>query len=770
MQLSVIMLSALLIPAAVLGQSKITVDCSKTGPKLSPTQHGIFFEEINHAGDGGIYAQPISNPNFKDGLNHWKPVELNGAKVTLTKVADGVRVKVEGPVGAIGGLRNDGYWGINVTKNVHYTCMLSVNTNKGVSVSLGGQNKYTPFTGLPSSISAGADKAVFAWKSDRDEPKAELLITADAPADFILHSATLQAEKGKQGLAFLRKDLEKKVAEMQPSFVRFPGGCFVEGNKMANAFRWKTTIGDPMKRPGHSNLWGYYSTDGLGYLEYLEWCEAIKAEPLFVINCGMAHDDSIPMDKIDEFVQDALDAIEYANGSADTVWGKRRMADGHPKPFNLQMMEIGNENGGVLYEERYAVFYDAIKKRYPKMKLVANVPVKSRPMDIVDEHYYSNPEFFAGQANRYDTYNRKGPKIYVGEYAVTEKCGKGNLIAGLGEAAFITGMERNADMVVMSSYAPLFVNVDNRAWNPDAIVYDSSRSFGTPSYWVQQMFSSNRGTTVLATELETPAPVATKRSGGFGIGTWNTTAEFKDITVTKDGKTTPLDISALEGAWELKEGAAKQTSLATPTRAISQDLGTGDMIYSLKARKISGAEGFLIMFNVKDKNNFTWWNIGGWGNNHQNIEKTTGNSKTSIASDAPSTVQSNRWYDIRIELKGDQVLCFMDGKRIYNIKGANSRDMFTVSTKDQKTGDILIKVVNMSNEPKPTAINLQKAPKLKTVAEAIVITSQNPTDENSFENPEAVAPKTEQVTGISNNFNYTFPAYSATILRLKSAK
>ena len=338
----------------------------------------------------------------------------------------------------------------------------------------------------------------------------------------------------------MRPDLAQTVANLRPSFVRFPGGCYVEGDKLANRFQWKTTLAPPLDRPGHENLWGYRSTDGLGYHEYLQWCEDMNAAPLFVVNVGMSHTDIVPLDKMGPYVQDALDAIEYARGDVTTPWGKRRAQNGHPAPFPLRLLEIGNENGGAAYEERFALFYDAIKRKYPDIQLIANTPVKSRIPDIIDEHYYDTAEFFARQAHRYDSYPRTGPKVYVGEYAVTQGAGKGNLEAALGEAAFITGMERNADVVTMASYAPLLVNDNDRKWNPDALVFNSAQMYGTPSYYVQQMFSLNRGDVTLKTDVQaappkTPAALSLP-SGMVGVGTWNTSAEFADINVFRNGE------------------------------------------------------------------------------------------------------------------------------------------------------------------------------------------------------------------------------------------
>ena len=383
---------------------------------------------------------------------------------------------------------------------------------------------------------AKIDGITAAWKTYRlsltsaeTDPKARLAIYATQPGTVWLDMVSLFPKATwKDRPNGLRLDLAEMLVGLRPAFVRFPGGCWVEGEVLGDALRWKTTIGPISDRRTQWNLWKYHSTNGLGFHEYLELCEDLGAEPLFVINCGMSHKENVPMDKMAEWVQDAIDAtIEYANGPDDSKWGAMRIKAGHPKPFDLKYLEIGNENGGKAYEERYALIYDAIKAKYPKMNLIADLwegkaPV-TRPLEILDEHYYFSPEFFIANAHRYDSYDRKGPKIYVGEYAVTQGCGLGNLRAAIGEAAFMTGMERNSDVVILASYAPLFANVNHKTWNPNLINFDGSRVYGTPSYYAQKMFSENRGDVVLPAAVEILPKTASKPiRGQIGLGTWAT--------------------------------------------------------------------------------------------------------------------------------------------------------------------------------------------------------------------------------------------------------
>jgi alpha-L-arabinofuranosidase len=553
--------------------------------------------------------------------------------------------------------------------------------------------------------------------------------------------------------------------------VRFPGGCWVEGDTMPFAYRWKQTIGDPAERRTQFNIWNYHATHGLGFHEYLQMCEDLQAEPLFVINCGMSHRENIPLAQMGEYVQDALDAIEYCNGPPESPWGARRARQGHPAPFHLQYLEIGNENGGPAYQERYALFYDAIKARYPEMILVANVPTDRRPADVVDEHYYNNPEFFIQQAARYDKYPRNGPKIYIGEYAVTQGCGLGNLRGAVGEAAFMTGIERNADIVAMASYAPLFVNVNHRGWNPDLIGFDGSRAYGIPSYYVQKMFSDNRGEVVLPLDVESPAVTNGAAGGMIGVGTWLTQAEFKDIRVTRDGQTlfagdfanNTAGWKLLGGDWNTQDGTLRQRSNAENVRAVAGDKTWTDYTYSLKARKLSGAEGFLILFRVQDEGQKSWWNIGGWGNQRHALEMGgIGDAEV------PGRIETGRWYDIRIELKGPNIKCYLDDKLVHDVNYQTMKTLCASAAYAPRSGEVILKVVNTSARDQSATLRLDGAARVGRSVRSTVLASPQATDENSLDQPVKVVPVTRTIAIPGPRFDQAFPANSVTVLRLKA--
>lgn len=791
---------ALVVSAALCGAraASLTVDVDKPGVAVSPTLYGIFFEEINRAGDGGLYAEMIQNRAFEDSEKDavaWslvKDIDAGGSmeldRSKPLNEANPTSLKLDCLNGRVG-IANEGF-----TKGEKdELCGMAVRQGKVYRLSLYARGSGSLEAILQTRVgkplaSQKIEGIGRSWKkftcdltANANEDHARLLIVKSESGTVWLDVVSLFPKdtfKGREN--GLRADLGQMVADMHPGFVRFPGGCYVEGGKLADAFRWKKTIGDIAERPGHWNLWGYRSNDGLGYLEYLELCEDIGAEPLYVINCGMSHEEQggkkpAPKgDELNEYVQDALDAIEYANGGTDTKWGALRAKHGHPAPFNMKMMEIGNENGGPIYNEHFAKFHDAIKAKYPDFKLVANVwggIPGNRKVDIVDEHYYNTPQFFMANANKYDKYDREKYKVYVGEYAVTQGCGQGNLIAAVGEAAFMTGMERNGDVVAMCSYAPLFVHPSWRHWNPNAIVFDAARSYGTPSYYCQALFGANRADTVLPLEMKSP-PGQFRASGGMiGVGTWLTRAEFKDIKVTQDGKTLfESDFSknltgwkTSKGEWSVKDGALVQSGHDEDVRAFAGDKKWTDYTYSLKARKLGGSEGFLIIFQSDGKGGKNWWNIGGWGNTRHGLE-CAGIEEA----DVPGKIETGKWYDIRIEVAGARVRCYLDDKLVHDVTRAAGTALFAMAGRKNDTGEVIVKVVNTSADPQETEITLRGATKVESSGRAIVLTGEGPDDENTFEAPAKIATKDEVLKKASAKFTRTMPPFSVTVLRLKA--
>ena len=640
----------------------LSIAVDQPGHPVSPTLYGIFFEDINCSADGGLYAELVRNRNFEDSAtpDYWESLGPEAGEATLAidsaqpvspKNPHSLKVSVGPLKGARAGVVNHGFWGIALGKGEVYQLSLFARGASGfagpLTVTLESNDASVYATAKIPALTAGWKAYHFSLKPTATDPQARLVVSATRPGTFWLDMVSLFPKKTWKNRANgLRPDLAQMLAGLKPEFMRFPGGCWVEGDTMSLAYRWKQTVGDLSERRTQYNIWQYYATHGIGYHEYLQLCEDLGAEPLFVINCGMSHKEVVPLDKMSEFVQDALDAIEYANGPVTSRWGAVRARNHHPAPFHLKYMEIGNENGGRAYQARYPLFYDAIKAKYPYMHLIADEwggRPSSRPVEIVDEHYYSTPEFFINNARKYDSYDRAGRKVYVGEYAVTQGCGQGNLRAAVGEAAFMTGLERNSDVVLMASYAPLFANVNYKKWNPDLIDFDGSRVYGLPSYYVQKMFSENRGDVILPLEVQSPEVVASPKSGAVGVGTWRTQAEFKDIKVTRDGQTLfSCDFASGTNGWRLhggdwsaRAGALEQKSLAENIRAFAGDKHWSNYTYTLKARKLGGEEGFLIPFLVRDETAKAWWNIGGWGNTRHALEMDG-----IAANDVPGEIES----------------------------------------------------------------------------------------------------------------------------------
>jgi alpha-L-arabinofuranosidase len=789
-------LAALLTLASTLASfaaepAALTVDAANPGHAISPMLYGIFFEDINCSADGGLYAELVRNRNFEDSEQpeHWSLIGSGPAQVNLSidrtdpigaKNPRSLKVDVAQVGSGRAGVANAGFWGMSVVKGQSYVLSLFARGTQG-------------FAGpLVASIESN-DGVVYsqakvpalgnAWKNYQitleareTDPKARLVISTGKPGTFWLDMVSLFPKKTwKNRPNGLRPDLAEMLAGLKPAFVRFPGGCWVEGDTMSLAYRWKQTIGDTAERRTQHNIWQYQATHGIGYHEYLQMCEDLRAEPLFVINCGMSHRENVPMDKMQEFVQDALDAVEYANGPANSTWGAVRAQNGHPAPFALKYMEIGNENGGPAYHERYALFYDAIKAKYPQMRIVANEwsgRPNNRPLEIIDEHYYSNPEFFIKNADKYDSYDRSGYKVYVGEYAVTQGCGQGNLRAAVGEAAFMIGMERNSDVVVMASYAPLFANVHYKKWNPDLINFDSCRAYGLPSYYVQKLFSENRGDQVLPVNLQVPEVMPTAKSGAIGVGTWRTEAEFKDLKVTR-GAETLFTCDFVDGTkgwnlhggnWSVQEGALHQKSLNENIRAFAGNKKWSNYTYALKARKISGDEGFLIPFLVQDENAKAWWNIGGWGNTRHAIEMDG-----IIGNEVTGKIETGRWYDIRIELNGINIKCFLDDKLVHDVTYPKAKSLVATASRSKAGREIFVKVANVSYQEQLTEIRLNGVT-IDPAATAIILSSADPNDENSLDQPTKVAPVTCAISCTGSALQHTFPANSVTVMRFKASR
>ena len=799
-------LAAVLVAAVashvLAAPATISVQADKPGHPVSPRLWGVFFEDINLAADGGLYPEFVRNRSFEggDGLRFWNITSVSeptaATAATPAPSIDETRPLntfnrrslrvLPGAAGCV--LENSGYWGMNFVAGEAYAFRVAARDADDFKGALRVELCDAAGVVLASGELSGFGKAwkqhALALTSAKSDPrgKLRLVVSGDVSGGgaLFLDMISLMPVKTWKGHG-LREDLAEAMNALKPAFFRFPGGCWVEGEDIATAYRWKDTIGDVASRTQLENLWDYNATQGLGYHEYLQLSEDLGAEPVFCINVGMSHRESVPMDRMGAWVQDSLDAIEYANGPVDSVWGSLRAKNGHPEPFNLRILEIGNENGGPDYAERWPLFVKAIKAKHPGITLIANQWFNSHPKDpmpeLVDEHYYDTPEGLMRRATQYDGYDRKGPKIFVGEYAVTKRAGLGNLRAAIGEAAFMTGLERNSDVVTMAAYAPLFTNVHHRSWSPDLINFDSAGWYGLPSYHVQQLFSLHTGDVTLPVEVRSAELPQANPRGRIGLGTWSTQAEFKDLKVTApDGKVLfSADFAAKGtagwtflggGEWSVQDGVLRQTSEKQKLRALVGDPAWTDYTIELKARKLAGREGFLVLFHNEYDEDRTAWNLGGWGNKYSALVLADSDERKDGA------IETGRWYDVRVQLEGEQVRCWLDGKLVHDFRRPRlmSQAVYASATRDNSTGEIILKVVNTASGPTETAIALAGVAKLSGPARAFVLTSEKPGDENSLAEPRKVAPRTEELTLPGPRFTRSFPGNSLTVLRIPAAK
>lgn len=787
-----LLLSTLLLTSSIGHREPLTIVVHADQPAhaISKDLFGVFFEEINHAGDGGLNPELIRNFNFREplvsgALPGWMPVE-NAAAGTLSLSRGGVVIDRKQPGSGALGITNDGFWGIPTVAGKRLLVSVTCSCTTATPIELRLVDESGAMIGATSVLpSADFSLVKSTITPSKSVPTAKLQVSVEKFGQVAIRSVSVQPTDTFRGHG-LRGDLAGLVNGLRPAFVRFPGGCYVEGGDyLADRFKWESTLMPPAERLGHRNAtWGYWSSDGLGYHEYLQWCEDMNASALFVVNCGFSHRETVSMDDLDPYLLSTFDAIDYAIGPTTSRYGALRARRGHPAPFPLKYLEIGNENGQgwtsggspADYAAHYTYFADKLKQRYPQLVLIADTRA-AKNASLVDDHYYNSPDWFWRNTGIYDKADRNGPQVYVGEYAVTSNCGKGNLRAALAEAAFMTGLERNSDVVRMASYAPLFTNVNNRAWNPDAICFDGQASYGTPSYWVQQVFGANRGDAFLPTEYP-ELPQVDTFTGGVGVGTWQTSAEYKELTVTVDGKTLyapdmskPLsDWQPAGGMWSTTDGAYRQTSSDDNAFTLSTApslAGLTDYDLHVKARKLSGAEGFLILFHAQDAHRYLWWNIGGWGNQQTGVEATSGDGRYGIGRRIPFKVETGRWYDIRIEVRSDAMKLYADGKLVQSVTMSGAPTLAVSSSRVDQSGDVVVKVVNDANEARNANLTIAGLADGPRTAVVTTLTSDSMTDENSLSEPTKVAPKTAVIRLTGKQFDHVFPARSLTVLRIR---
>lgn len=582
--------SLALVSYAAPKPAVITVDASHPGAAISPRMFGIFFEDINFAADGGIYPELVKNRSFEfdKSLTGWKEIMAIDAK-GLEPSKGEMAVHAEEPLNPSNpnylrirvydpgyGISNFGFRGMGIQSGSDYRFSAYVRSDgpKSIRATLADSKGQVLGSAKLEGFSGGWKRYEAIIHASGTEQHAQLNLLFDDKGSIDMDMVSLfPVDTWNHRLNGLRKDIVQLLADMHPGFLRFPGGCIVEGRQLAGRYRWKTTIGDIAQRKTIINRWNdefdhrptpdYFQSFGLGFYEYFQLAEDIGASPLPILNCGMAcqfnTNETAALDQLNEYVQDAFDLIDFANASTSTPWGKLRADLGHPEPFHMTMLGVGNEQWGPRYIERYKVFAAALKEKHPEIKLVvsagpspAGEPFESmwsnwreiKP-DIVDEHYYMSPDWFLANSNRYDKYDRSGPKIFAGEYAAQTSAAArpdnhNSWKAAIAEAAFITGLERNGDVVQMASYAPLMAHVDAWQWTPDEIWFDNLRSYGTPNYYVQKMYATNAGTRVMPITSAADAGLYTsatvdERTSNLIVKVINTTADDRPAEIQLKG-------------------------------------------------------------------------------------------------------------------------------------------------------------------------------------------------------------------------------------------
>lgn len=591
------LLSCIIAASSLLGAYAQThtfdVNTKKVEAKVQPTMYGIFFEDINYAADGGLYGELVKNRSFEfpDALMGWKAfgkfeVKNDGP---FERCPHYVVLGYSGHNDAATGLQNEGYFGIGIEKAEDYRFSVwakAVSGDATVEVSLVDENtmeEHQEFATAELKVSGNEwKKYELVLKPTKTVQKANLRLLLKGKNSVALeHVSLFPKHTFKDRDNGMRRDLAQALYDLHPGVFRFPGGCIVEGSSLEQRYQWKNSIGPVENRPLNGNRWlstfnyrlfpDYYQSYGLGFYEYFLLSEDIGAEPLPVLNVGMACQYQnwnnpkahVPVDSLQSYIQDCLDLIEFANGDVNTTWGKKRAEMGHPAPFNLKFLAVGNEQWDNLYYERLRPFVKAIKAKYPNIKLIGTSgpdsegemfdkgwkAMKELKADLVDEHFYRDEHWFLSHGLRYEGYDRKGPKVFAGEYACHGKGKKWNHFeTSLYEAAFMTDLERNADVVDMATYAPLFAHVDGWQWRPDMIWYDNTRMFKTVSYYVQQMYACNKGTNVLPLTMNGKAvagqegqdglfasAVVDKQKGEVIVKVANTSDKTQEVTLNLNG-------------------------------------------------------------------------------------------------------------------------------------------------------------------------------------------------------------------------------------------
>ena len=699
--------------------------------------------------------------------------------------------KSEGRVGLV----NSGYWGIAVQAGTSYRlkCFLRPESYTGsLSATLESKDGTVLARHDFGTIQKGASWQSLSatLKAEGTDPKARFVLSFRGQGALQVDWVSLFPPTYKNHPNGLRRDLAMLLEEYRPSFIRYPGGCYVEGLSWPSAPDWRTMVYPPEERPGQWGYWQYRSTDGFGYHEFLEFCEDIGAEAMYVAFAGMTvhPENNWPLEEIQPVLQQTLDAMEYALGPTDSRWGARRAAMGHPKPFPLKYVEIGNEHPPALYGDYYKKFRAAIKAKYPNMTVIMSMywsglnpgaiaRAGDDAIDMVDEHSYRPSGWIRTHFDYFDQYKRKPWKVYVGEYA--HHHGNGDWSAAMDDSVYLMMLERNGDLVTMSSYAPLFVNVNKRDWGVNLIEFDSSRSFAHASYYVQKVFNQTRPDVNLATTVDVtpkPDPARPLLAGKFGLGAWHTATEFKDLRLYDDnGKLLYSDdFQSLEhwdapgtGQWRAENGVLHQTDKGrSPAMLLlkTPELKTGRV--TLKARRVDGNEGFLLFFNASSIDRFLFCNYGAAGNSFSAIQDRGVPEDCAFKGgrSTPGKIETDRWYDLSLVVTKDRAEMTLDGQIVSEARVVDLPAFFATAGYHKNSKSVVLRATNYQKRPVQARISLDGATAVEAVGQHILIRSGGVQDENSLEHPQRIVPQTQPLGSCAKESSVTLPPLSVNVL------
>ncbi|CAL9508185.1 Extracellular exo-alpha-L-arabinofuranosidase [Streptomyces sp. enrichment culture] len=816
-------------PAADPADYTLAVDRTRNGPEIGERMYGVFYEDINRAADGGLYAELVQNRSFEyapadnpsyTGLTAWTGTATGGATGTARVVDDEHRLNERnrnhlrldldgtGGAGARYGVTNTGYnSGIAVEEGEKYDFSVWARTDarRGTPLTVTLHDASGRALAAPLRRTVRGDdwtKYTGTLTARATGTEGRLTVAAGGAGTLRLDMVSLFPRDTYKGRANgLRKDLAEKIAALEPGFLRFPGGCLVNtGSHQAyeapdwerrRSYQWKDTVGPVEERAVNANFWGYNQSYGLGYYEYFQFAEDIGAMPLPVVpalvtGCGENRATDDP-GLLRRHVADTLDLIEFANGPATSTWGALRAEMGHPEPFGLTHLAVGNEeNLPDAYYERLAAFREAVEAEHPEITVIANSGpddtgavfdrawelARASGVEMVDEHYYNSPSWFLENNERYDSYDRHGPEVFLGEYASQDNRFRNSLA----EAAFMTGLERNADIVKMAAYAPLLANTGYVQWSPDLIWFDNARSWGSTSYETQKLFMTNTGDRVVPSRASSTPVARGPITGAVGLSTWATSAAYDDVrVVSADGAELFADDfsggadrwteAAGRGSWAVEGGAYVQSDTAAEdTLVTAGDPDWRDYDLHVKATKREGREGFLIAFGVKDTGNHYWWNLGGWNNTRSAVEKSAGGGKQTMIEDG-TVIETGRTYDIRIEVRGRQVTLYLDGREWGSFTDDAVAEPFRqVVARDEATGELIVKVVNAQEAPARTRIDLGPGAAVGPTARLTVLRGDPDAVNTADERP--IGPEESVIDGVDTAFTHTFPPHSITFMRI----